>query len=148
VNGHRSRLAEPPSQPAATPDEPHVVQLPTELTIVTRLRKQHAATHELRQQGMSKAGIGRKLGLHQATVRKLVDRFGEAGDGRVEFVDAVQGEGGALLEAAVEFSRVEAVPHGVAARGHWRGVAADQQRLSIVGQPYARRFQGGWRGSG
>jgi Transposase. len=73
VNGHRSRLAEPPSQPADTPDEPQVVRLPTELKIVTRLREQHAAAHELWQQGMSKAGIGRKLGLHQATVRKLVN---------------------------------------------------------------------------
>ncbi|MFG2594324.1 ISL3 family transposase [Streptomyces sp. NPDC048438] len=73
VNGHRSRLAEPSSQPADTPDEPQVVQLPTELKIVTRLREQHAAAHELWQEGMSKAGIGRKLGLHQATVRKLVN---------------------------------------------------------------------------
>lgn len=40
---------------------------------MTRLREQHAAAHELWQQGMSKAAIGRKLGLHQATVRKLVN---------------------------------------------------------------------------
>jgi transposase len=49
-----------------------VVQLPAELKIVTRLREQHAAAHELWAQGISKAAIGRKLGLHQATVRKLV----------------------------------------------------------------------------
>lgn len=72
VNGYRSRLAESPSKPADAPDEPQVVQPPTELKIVTRLREQHAAAHALWQQGMSKAGIGRKLGLHQATVRKLV----------------------------------------------------------------------------
>ncbi|WRZ89283.1 hypothetical protein OHB54_09445 [Streptomyces sp. NBC_01007] len=50
-----------------------MVQLPSELKIVTRLREQHAAAHELWAQGMSKAAIGRKLGLHQATVRKPVN---------------------------------------------------------------------------
>ncbi|MBT2397852.1 ISL3 family transposase [Streptomyces sp. ISL-100] len=77
VNAHRSRLAEPPPGDADTlagPEaEPEVVQPPRELKIVTRLREQHAAAHDLWAQGMSKAAIGRKLGLHQATVRKLVD---------------------------------------------------------------------------
>ncbi|MFE9976461.1 ISL3 family transposase [Streptomyces hirsutus] len=72
VNAHRSRLPEAPEEPANTPDEPQVVQPPRELKIVTRLREQHAVAHELWEQGMSKAVIGRKLGLHQATVRKLV----------------------------------------------------------------------------
>lgn len=76
VNARRARLIEAPSGAACTPDmpeeEPEVVQPPLrELKIVTRLREQHAAVHELREQGMSKAAIGRKLGLHQATVRKL-----------------------------------------------------------------------------
>jgi DNA-binding transcriptional regulator LsrR (DeoR family) len=53
--------------------EPEVVQPPKELKIVIRLRERHAAAHERWQQGMSKAAIGRKLGLHQATVRKLVN---------------------------------------------------------------------------
>ncbi|MEU2981328.1 hypothetical protein ABZ678_31430 [Streptomyces hirsutus] len=76
MNAHRARLAEPPPGPAGTPDgpeaEPQVVRPPRELKVVTRLREQHAAVHELWDQGMSKAAIGRKLGLHQATVRKLV----------------------------------------------------------------------------
>ncbi|MFC6060801.1 ISL3 family transposase, partial [Streptomyces pratens] len=76
VNAHRARLAEPPPGPAGTPAgpgaEPPVAQPPRELKVVTRLREQHAAVHELWDQGMSKAAIGRKLGLHQATVRKLV----------------------------------------------------------------------------
>ncbi|MFI6986743.1 ISL3 family transposase [Embleya sp. NPDC050154] len=76
ANTHRARLAEPPPEPADTPDEleaePQVVQPPRELKVVTRLREQHAAVHELWDRGMSKAAIGRKLGLHQATVRKLV----------------------------------------------------------------------------
>jgi transposase len=76
VNAHRSRLAEPPPARSGSHDtpavEPEVVQPPKELKIVARLREQHAAAHELWGQGMSKAAIGRKLGLHQATVRKLV----------------------------------------------------------------------------
>lgn len=50
-----------------------MVQSPSELKIVTRLREQHAADRGLWEQGMSKAAIGRRLGLHQATVRKLVN---------------------------------------------------------------------------
>ncbi|WP_206742987.1 ISL3 family transposase [Streptomyces sp. AcH 505] len=77
VNAHRSRLAEPASSTAEMPDaleaEPEEVRPPSELKIVTRLREQHAAAHELWATGMSKAAIGRKLGLHQATVRKLVN---------------------------------------------------------------------------
>ncbi|MFH9863622.1 ISL3 family transposase [Streptomyces sp. NPDC017202] len=73
VNAHRSRLSEAPEELADTLDEPHVVQPPAELKVVTRLREQHAAAHELWEQRMSKAAIGRKLGLHQATVRKLVN---------------------------------------------------------------------------
>ncbi|MFF0747162.1 transposase [Streptomyces sp. NPDC004111] len=63
VNAHRSRLAEQSTVPAGTPDapeaEPAVVQPQQELKIVTRLREQHAAAHELWSQGMSKAAIGR-----------------------------------------------------------------------------------------
>ncbi|MFE6334344.1 ISL3 family transposase [Streptomyces sp. NPDC057798] len=73
VNTQRSRLAEAPSHPADTPGEPRTVQPPAELKIVTRLREQHAAAHELWQQERSKAAMDRKRGLHQATVRKLVD---------------------------------------------------------------------------
>lgn len=72
VNVHRSRLAEP--GPAVSADaEPKTLQPLPELKIVSRLRDQHAAVHELWEQGMSKAAIGRKIGLHQATVRKLVN---------------------------------------------------------------------------
>jgi transposase len=44
-----------------------------ELKVVTRIRGHHAAVHELLAQGMSKAAIGRRLGLHPATVRKFAD---------------------------------------------------------------------------
>ncbi|WP_420705996.1 ISL3 family transposase [Streptomyces sp. NRRL S-1831] len=75
VNVHRSRLAGPAPDDSAEQleAEPSVVQTPNELKIVTRLREQHAAAHELWAQGLSKAAIGRKLGLHQATIRKLVN---------------------------------------------------------------------------
>lgn len=77
VNAHRARLANPPPARASAHDtdaaEPEMVQPPEELKIVVRLREQHAAAHELWEQELSKAAIGRKLGLHQATVRKLVD---------------------------------------------------------------------------
>ncbi|MFD8032786.1 ISL3 family transposase [Streptomyces sp. NPDC059717] len=76
VNAHRSRLADPPPGDVGTlrgqEAEPELVQPPAELKVVARLRDQHTAAHELWAQGMSKAAIGRKLGLHQATVRKLV----------------------------------------------------------------------------
>jgi transposase len=75
INGRRSCLAEP--TPAPSPPEleaePATMQPPRELKIVTRMRRQHAAVHELWEQGLSKAAIGRKLRLHQATVRKLVN---------------------------------------------------------------------------
>ncbi|GAA2986619.1 MULTISPECIES: transposase [Streptomyces] len=47
-----------------------ITQLTTQLDELGR--EQHGAAHELWEQGMSKAAIGRKLGLHQATIRKLV----------------------------------------------------------------------------
>lgn len=60
---------------AATATEPasvsQVVQAVPEKKIIVRMREQHAAVHELVGQGRSKAAIGRQLGLHPATVRKL-----------------------------------------------------------------------------
>ncbi|GAA4101183.1 hypothetical protein GCM10022214_78540 [Actinomadura miaoliensis] len=44
-----------------------------ELKVVARIRQHHAAVHELLDQGLSKAAIGRQLGLHRATVRKFAN---------------------------------------------------------------------------
>jgi hypothetical protein len=44
-----------------------------EKKIVARMRHQYAAVHRLRGDGMSKSEIGRRLGLHPATVRKLAN---------------------------------------------------------------------------
>ena len=51
-------------------DAPAVVNH-RESKVVTRTRRHHAAVHELLAQGLSKAAIGRELGLHPATVRKF-----------------------------------------------------------------------------
>lgn len=72
VNTHRAALAEPAPEPPAVVEAPEVMRPLPEKKIVTRLREQHAAATQLFVRGMSKAAIGRKLGLHQATVRKLV----------------------------------------------------------------------------
>ncbi|WP_204985350.1 ISL3 family transposase [Micromonospora globbae] len=72
VNAHRAQLARPgPPPPEDTP--PQLVRPLPEKKIVTRLREHYTAVQELAAQGMSKAAIGRKLGLHQATVRKFVN---------------------------------------------------------------------------
>jgi transposase len=71
VNTCRARLAEPVSPPSTT--QPPVLQPLPELKIIIRMRDQYAAVQELRAQGMSKAAIGRKLGLHPATVRKFAN---------------------------------------------------------------------------
>jgi transposase len=72
VNAHRSRLAAPAIPPADDAMPAQVQPLP-EKKIVTRLREHHAAVHELAGQGLNKSAIGRKLGLHQATVRKCLN---------------------------------------------------------------------------
>ncbi|MFI6332865.1 hypothetical protein ACIBBG_31735 [Micromonospora chersina] len=71
VNAHCARLA-PPAPPPLEDTPPAVVQ-PLPEKIVTRLREHYTAVQELAAQGMSKAAIGGKPGLHQATVRKFVN---------------------------------------------------------------------------
>lgn len=88
VNAHRASLIldhpielipAPGEATAAAGDGEHnsrgadpVMAVP-EKRIVTRLREQHAAVARLRAQGLSKAAVGRELGLHQATVRKFAN---------------------------------------------------------------------------
>jgi transposase len=66
---HPAGLAEEASK--SQPSPPPVVQPLPEKKIIRRFREQHAAVHELSGKGLSKAAIGRQLGLHPATVRKL-----------------------------------------------------------------------------
>jgi transposase len=72
VNQFRSRLVAPALPPADDAMPAEVQPLP-ELKIVARLREHHAAVHELAAQGWNKSMIGRKLGLHHATVRKYLN---------------------------------------------------------------------------
>jgi transposase len=70
VNAHRAHLGEPaPGPPGET--LPPVWQTPAEKKIVTRMRENYAAVQHLHAQGLPKTVIGRKLGLHPATVRKF-----------------------------------------------------------------------------
>jgi transposase len=77
VNERRAHLGEPAPEPAPGPAEavqaPQVVAPPPEKKIIIRIREHHAAVQQLHAHGLSKAAIGRKLGLHQATVRKFVN---------------------------------------------------------------------------
>jgi transposase len=69
VNTRRAHLGEPAPGPPETP--PPVRQSPEEKKIVTRMRENYAAVQQLHAQGLPKTVIGRKLGLHPATVRKF-----------------------------------------------------------------------------
>jgi transposase len=70
VSARRAHLGEPAPSPVGQPP-PAVVQPPAEKKIVTRPRTHYDAVQQLHAQGLSKAAIGRKLGLHPATVRKF-----------------------------------------------------------------------------
>jgi transposase len=73
VNARRVSLVISEAEPTETaaPAPPPVIQPVPEKKIIARMREQYAAVQELYGQGMSKAAIGRRLGLHPATVRKL-----------------------------------------------------------------------------
>jgi transposase len=77
VNAHRSQLVAPAPPPADDTMPAEVQPLP-EKKIVTRLREHHTAVHELAAQGLNKSAIGRKLGLHHATVRKYLNATSHA----------------------------------------------------------------------
>ena len=66
-------FVEPPAEPAPDASLPELTHPLPELKITTRLRAQYSVVQELSGQGMSKAAIAGKLGLHQATVRKLAN---------------------------------------------------------------------------
>jgi transposase len=70
VNARRAHLGEPASQPPGQAP-PAVVQPGAEKKIVTRIREHYDAVQQLHAQGLPKTVIGRKLGLHPATVRKF-----------------------------------------------------------------------------
>jgi transposase len=70
INTRRAQLGEPPPEPAGEA-LPAVVQPAGEKKIIARMREHYAAVQQLSAQGLPLAVIGRKLGLHRATVRKF-----------------------------------------------------------------------------
>jgi transposase len=73
VNVLRAHLAEPAPASPPSAEAPSVVQRGPEKKIITRMRGHYTAVQDLVGQGLSKAAIGRQLGLHPATVRKFAD---------------------------------------------------------------------------
>lgn len=63
--------SDPEQAQPAEPVPPPVLQLAPDKKIIARMREQYSAVQELYGRGMSKAAIGRELGLHPATVPKL-----------------------------------------------------------------------------
>src|SRR5258706_165188 len=69
--------------PSPTPPRPHPVHPPaqgprdrlprTELRLVTRPGERYAQVQQLRAEGASRAGIGRRLGRDVETVRRFAD---------------------------------------------------------------------------
>ena len=75
IIAHRTDLLEPLPPPTVPPSRtPPILRSPvSEKKIVTRMRHQYTAVQQLRSKGLSKSEIGRRLGLHPATVRKLAN---------------------------------------------------------------------------
>jgi DNA-binding NarL/FixJ family response regulator len=73
VNGYRASLvtSAPVHTASGAPTSLPVIAPVPEKKIIARMREQYTAVQELYAQGMPKAAIGRRLGLHPATVRKL-----------------------------------------------------------------------------
>ena len=71
VSTRRAHLGEPAPGPPAGPAPAGSAAGPGEEDRHPDARSSYAAVHELQAQGLSKAAIGRKLGLHPATVRKF-----------------------------------------------------------------------------
>lgn len=93
LNAHRASLAEPVPQAPASTQSPPVLQSLPEKKIVARMRHNYAAVRDLRVRGESYAAIGRSLGMHPATVRKLAqarsaDDLIAKTEQRVHIVDA------------------------------------------------------------
>jgi transposase len=75
VIAHRGELTQPASRPTTHPSAspPTLCNPVPEKKIVARMRDQYTAVQRLRADGLSKSEIGRRLGLHTATVRKLAN---------------------------------------------------------------------------
>jgi transposase len=143
INARRVNLASAhPAHPTDAPTPqvpmPAVVQTAPEKKIVTRMREQHAAVRQLRDKGLSKAAIGRQLGLHPATVRKLAQAA------TVEVLTAKTEQRAHLVDAHVEYLHRRWNEGERNATGLFREIAKlGYQGGELAVQRYLRRFRDG-----
>lgn len=122
-------------EPAATPT---VVRLTPEKKIIVRMREQHAAVHDLVGKGRSKAAIGRQLGLHPATVRKLAQAA------TVEDLTVKTEQRAHLVDDHVEYLHRRWNEGERNATGLFREITArGYQGGELAVQRYLRRFRDG-----
>ena len=143
VNTHRVSLASahraaPTDAPTPQVPMPAVVQPAPEKKIVTRMREQHAAVRQLRDKGLSRAAIGRQLGLHPATVRKLAQAA------TVEDLTAKTEQRAHLVDAHLEYLHRRWNEGERNATGLFREIAKlGYQGGELAVQRYLRRFRDG-----
>jgi len=117
---------------------PRVVRTLPEKKIITRMREQHTAVHELRARGLSKAAIGRQLGLHPATVRKLATAR------TLEELTAKTEQRAHLVDDHIEYLHQRWNEGERNATGLFREIAVrGYQGGELAVQRYLRRFRSG-----
>jgi transposase len=115
-----------------------VIRPAPEKKIVTRMREQHAAVRQLREKGLSKAAIGRQLGLHPATVRKLAQARS------VEDLTAKTEQRAHLVDAHIEYLHRRWNEGERNATGLFREITKlGYQGGELAVQRYLRRFRDG-----
>jgi transposase len=136
---HLAGLTEAPkTSPTSQTSTPPVVQPVPEKKIIVRMREQHTAVHDLVGQGMSKAAIGRRLGLHPATVRKLAQAR------TVDDLTAKTEQRSHLVDGYVEYLHRRWNEGERNATGLFREIAKlGYQGGELAVQRYLRRFRDG-----
>jgi transposase len=144
VNAYRANLtiaepSDPINAPTTSPTPtPPVIRPAPEKKIVTRMREQHAAVRQLREKGLSKAAIGRQLGLHPATVRKLAQARS------VEDLTAKTEQRAHLVDAHIEYLHRRWNEGERNATGLFREITKlGYQGGELAVQRYLRRFRDG-----
>jgi transposase len=133
---HPAGMAEAPT--TSQTSTPPVIAPAPEKKIIVRMREQHAAVHGLVGQGLSKAAIGRQLGLHPATVRKLAQAA------TVEDLTAKTEQRAHLVDGYVEYLHRHWNEGERNATGLFREIAKlGYQGGELAVQRYLRRFRDG-----
>jgi transposase len=144
VNSHRAQIGTLTSEDVANATvaemerAPPLIRPEPEKKIVVRMREQRSAVHELWAQGLSKAAIGRQLGLHPATVRKLVQARS------VETLTAKTEQRAHLVDAHIEYLHRRWNDGERNATGLFREITKlGYQGGELAVQRYLRRFRDG-----